>query len=215
MNKTVTSVEFIDSAVTHPKVRSGKAVGGRDIVGCLGGVGVVGIDVSQQGTHHCRHTWAHVLRWQAGEVAANEGQACKQTLDTSSLHRAWCMKTTNIECKPPGLLKNISSNIRHRLVDGLHSVTHGKLIYNLLGGLLKVNLPCIIPFSIRDLYHTIVLDVRHIMEEVLQWGDMKELWKELKEMGWAFDMSLSCNQSLHTFHCTKTKQISTSQSVYL
>lgn len=74
------------------------------------------------------------------------------------------------------------SNIRHCLVDGLHSITHGKLIYNLLGSLLKVNLPCIIPFSIRDLYHTVVLDVRHIVEEVLQRGNMKDLGKETKEM---------------------------------
>lgn len=35
------------SVVTHPKVRSSKAVGGRDVVSCLGGVSVVGIDVSQ------------------------------------------------------------------------------------------------------------------------------------------------------------------------
>lgn len=63
-----------------------------------------------------------------------------------------------------------NSNIRHGLVDGLHSVTHGKLIYNLLGSLLKVDLPCIIPFGIRDLHHTVVLDIRHIVEEVLQRG---------------------------------------------
>lgn len=50
------------AGVTHPKVRSSKAVGGRDVVGGLGGVSVVGVDVSQEGTHHRRHTWAHVLR---------------------------------------------------------------------------------------------------------------------------------------------------------
>lgn len=55
---------------TDPKVRSSKAVWGRDVVRGLGGVSVVGVDVSQQGAHHCRHTWAHVLRWQAGKVTA-------------------------------------------------------------------------------------------------------------------------------------------------
>ena len=35
------------SAVTHPEVWSSKAVRGRDVVGRLGGVSVVGIDVSQ------------------------------------------------------------------------------------------------------------------------------------------------------------------------
>ena len=60
--------------MTHPEVRSSKAVGGRDVVSCLGGVGIVGIDVSQQCAHYCRHTWAHVLGRQTGKVAANEGQ---------------------------------------------------------------------------------------------------------------------------------------------
>lgn len=63
-----------------------------------------------------------------------------------------------------------TQNLRHGLIDGLHSVTHGKLIDNLLRGLLKVDLPCIVPFGVGDLHHTIVLDICHIVEEVLQRG---------------------------------------------
>lgn len=46
---------------THPEVGSSKAVGGRDVVGGLRGVGVVSVDVSQQGAHHSWHTRTHVL----------------------------------------------------------------------------------------------------------------------------------------------------------
>lgn len=67
---------------THPKVRGSKAIRSRDIVCCLGGVCVVGIDVSQQGAHHCRNAWAHVLRRQACEVTAKEIQICKKTQDS-------------------------------------------------------------------------------------------------------------------------------------
>lgn len=95
---------------------------------------------------------------------------CKET--QGSLKRALCVKTTQIFFKIKGYseVRLSNSNIRHGLVDGLHSVAHGKLIYNLLGSLLKVDLPCIIPFGIRDLHHTVVLDIRHIVEEVLQRG---------------------------------------------
>lgn len=61
-----------------------------------------------------------------------------------------------------------AGNLRHSLVDGLDSITHGKLIYDFLGSFLKVHFPCIIPFGVRNLHHTIILDVRHIMEEILR-----------------------------------------------
>lgn len=48
--------------VTHPEIGGSEAIRGRDVVGGLSGVGVVGIDVSQQSAHHSRHSRAHVLR---------------------------------------------------------------------------------------------------------------------------------------------------------
>lgn len=66
--------------------------------------------------------------------------------------------------------KSPIQDLRHGLIDGLHSVTHGKLVYNLLRGLLKVDLPCIVPFGVGDLHHTVVLDICHIVEEVLRRG---------------------------------------------
>lgn len=72
--------------------------------------------------------------------------------------------------------------IRHGLVDGLHSVAHGKLINNLLWSLLKVNFPCVIPFSIGNFNYAIVLDVRHIVKEVLHQGNITELRVKLKRM---------------------------------
>lgn len=47
--------------LTYPEVRRSKTVGGGNVVGGLGGVSVVGIDVGQQGAHDGRHTGAHVL----------------------------------------------------------------------------------------------------------------------------------------------------------
>lgn len=54
---------------TNPKIRSSKAVGGGNIGGgCC--VGVEGIDIGQQGAHHCRDSRTHVLRRQTGKVPA-------------------------------------------------------------------------------------------------------------------------------------------------
>lgn len=58
--------------------------------------------------------------------------------------------------------------VRHGLVDGLHSVAHGELVHDLLGSLLKVDLPRVVPFGVGDLHHAVVLDVGHIVEEVLR-----------------------------------------------
>lgn len=69
-NTLVLMILLIIFAVAHPEIRSSKAVRCRHIVGRLGSVGVVGVDVGQQGAHHRWHTWAHVFRWQAGKVAA-------------------------------------------------------------------------------------------------------------------------------------------------
>lgn len=74
-----------------------------------------------------------------------------------------------------------NGDIRHGLVDGLHTITHGKFIDNLLRGLLKVNLPCIIPFGIRDLHHTVVLNICHIVEEVLQRGKCEGVREAIEE----------------------------------
>lgn len=65
-------VNSFHSAKTHPKVRCSKSIRGRNVVGSLGGVGIVGINVGQQGAHYCRYTRAHVLRRQTGKVAENE-----------------------------------------------------------------------------------------------------------------------------------------------
>lgn len=52
---------------TNPKVGGSKAVGGGHIGGG-GCVGVEGIDIGQQGAHHCRNPGTHVLRRQTGKV---------------------------------------------------------------------------------------------------------------------------------------------------
>lgn len=59
-------------------------------------------------------------------------------------------------------------NSRHGLVYRFHSITHSKLIHNLLRCLFEVDLPGIVTFSIWDLHHPVVLKIRHIVEEILQ-----------------------------------------------
>ena len=63
---------------------------------------------------------------------------------------------------------NGGGDSRHGLIDGFHTVAHGELIHYLLGGLLKVHLPGIVTFGVGDLHHSVVLDVCHIVEQVLQ-----------------------------------------------
>ena len=79
---------------------------------------------------------------------------------------------------------------RHSLIDGLHTVAHGKLIHNLLGGLLKVDLPRVVPFGIGDLHHSVVLDVRHIMEQVLQ-RETRSVLFNTKNVAWAYPCCLA------------------------
>lgn len=70
--------------------------------------------------------------------------------------------------------------VRHGLVDGLHPVTHGELVHDLLGGLLKVHLPGVVAFGVGDLHHAVVLDIGDVVEEVLRGG---RRWKERKREG--------------------------------
>lgn len=67
-------LETIASSSTHPKVGRSKAVRCRHVVGGLGCVSIVRIDVRQQGAHDGGHAGAHVLRRQAGKVAAKQQQ---------------------------------------------------------------------------------------------------------------------------------------------
>lgn len=79
----------------------------------------------------------------------------------------------------------LDGHVRHGLVDGLHPVAHGELVYDLLRRLLEVNLPGIVPFGIRDLHHAVVLDVCHIVEEVLLEGkNKKETEKKKRKRLW-------------------------------
>lgn len=57
---------------------------------------------------------------------------------------------------------------RHSLIDGLHSVSHGELIHYLLGHVVKVDLPRLVPFHLRDLHHAAALHLRQVVEQVLR-----------------------------------------------
>lgn len=72
---------------------------------------------------------------------------------------------------------------RHGLVDGLHAVAHGELIHNLLGRLVIVNLPSIVPLGVWDLHHAVVLHVRHEVEEVLRPGGEGLSWRTKQASG--------------------------------
>lgn len=54
--------------------------------------------------------------------------------------------------------------LRHGLVDGLHSVSHGELVHDFLSRLLKIYFPRVISFSVRDLYHAAVLFFSGVVE---------------------------------------------------
>lgn len=71
---------------TYPEIGSGKAVGGRD-VGGGGGVGIVSVDVGQQGAHHCRHPRAHVFGGQASKVPG--GRSGRRAACLGGTHWEW------------------------------------------------------------------------------------------------------------------------------
>lgn len=74
----------------------------------------------------------------------------------------------------------LNFNSRHGLIYRFHSITHSKLIHNLLWCLFEVDLPGIITFSIWDFHHTVVLKICHIVEEILQ-GEKEDV--NQKELG--------------------------------
>lgn len=57
---------------------------------------------------------------------------------------------------------------RHGLINGLHSVSHGELIHYLLGHVVKVDLPGLLPFHLGDLHHPAVLHLGQVVEQVLK-----------------------------------------------
>lgn len=57
---------------------------------------------------------------------------------------------------------------RHGLIDGLHSVSHGELIHYLLGHVVIVDLPGLLPFHLGDLHHPAVLILGQVVEQVLK-----------------------------------------------
>lgn len=59
---------------------------------------------------------------------------------------------------------------RHGLIDGLHSVSHGKLVDYLLGHVVVVDFPRLFAFHLRDLHHAVVLALGQVVEQVLQVG---------------------------------------------
>lgn len=58
--------------------------------------------------------------------------------------------------------------LRHGLIDGFHSVSHGELVHDLLRRLIEVHFPGVIAFSIGDLHHAAVLLLCGVVEDVLQ-----------------------------------------------
>ena len=59
-------------------------------------MGVVGVDVGQQGAHHRRHPGAHVLRRQAGKVAVCSGTGLKkgrESREDRQQERDWLEQT--------------------------------------------------------------------------------------------------------------------------
>ena len=61
---------------------------------------------------------------------------------------------------------NNKSYSRHGLIDGLNAVSEGKFIHNLLAGLVKVDLPTLLPLGIWQVDLTRVL-LAEIVEQVL------------------------------------------------
>lgn len=80
------------SLVAYSKVWSCKAVRCRNVVGCLGGVGVIGVNVGQQGAHDCRYSGAHVFRRQTRKVAANKKGIHEKTLDPNNFENVLFMQ---------------------------------------------------------------------------------------------------------------------------
>ena len=56
---------------------------------------------------------------------------------------------------------------RHGLIDGLHSISDGKLVHDLLRHVVKVDLPRLLPLHRRDLHRPAVAHLRQAVEQVL------------------------------------------------
>lgn len=60
------------------------------------------------------------------------------------------------------------SDSRHGLVDGFDAVAHGELIHDVLGNVVKVDFPRVVPTGLWDLHRPVSVDVGGIVEEVLE-----------------------------------------------
>lgn len=88
----------IASTETDPKVGGSESVRCRD-VGCgCGGVGKVGVDVGQQVTHDCWHSWTHVLCRQAGKVTTPRQSRKGQRQREEEKNRWYEIRTSSHIC---------------------------------------------------------------------------------------------------------------------
>ena len=119
-------------------------------------MGVVGVDIGQQGGHARGHSGAQVLRGQAVKMAA----------------RGFVQIYYILLC----------INSRHGLVYRLNAVAKSKFIYNFFIWLLKINLPAFFSFRIWQAdFPTILLT--EVVEQVLVKASILDMvWSHLQNI---------------------------------
>lgn len=102
------------------------------------------------------------------------GSACQMCMKTSC---KMFLEATRmgVTCSQTVARNVLHTDSRHGLINGLYSISHGKFIHDLLGRFIEVDFPGVISFGLWDFDHTVVLDVRHKMKEILIWrgGEIK------------------------------------------
>lgn len=95
--------------------------------------------------------------------------------------------------------------LRHGLVYRFNAVTHCEFIHYLLSCLIKIHLPGIISFGIRDLHHPIPLHICEMVKEVLKHKTgLKVYVRLMKPSSFMKSLELLRRSHSHKFLCSNT-----------
>lgn len=143
-----------------------------------------GVQIMYTGTHTHLHYQADIKfpgvlnSWGTSSQIYNESNTHKCSgvqITCTGIHTHWCFQL----CKSSRWQHTHTlywyTHSRHGLVNGLDSEAHGKLVYNLLRDVIKVNLPRLVTFDLRNLHGAVILHLGQVVEQVLHTHRISEI----------------------------------------